>query len=65
MPCTDLSRLSPDEKDALILALLDRVAVLEANLRTYPNCQKGQRSSPETLFGTEYLVGDGAGPGSG
>ena len=26
----DLSRLSPEEKDALILALLDRIAVLEA-----------------------------------
>jgi transposase len=28
----DLSRLSPEEKDALILALLDRVAALEAKL---------------------------------
>jgi transposase len=32
----DLSRLSSDEKDALILALLDRVAALEAKLGTPP-----------------------------
>jgi transposase len=32
----DLSRLSPEEKDALILALLDRVAVLEAKLSQPP-----------------------------
>ena len=32
----DLSRLSPEEKDALILALLDRVAALEARLGQPP-----------------------------
>ncbi len=32
----DLSRLSPEEKDALILALLDRVAALEAKLGQPP-----------------------------
>jgi hypothetical protein len=32
MPRPDLSRLTPEEKDALILALLDRVAALEAKL---------------------------------
>lgn len=32
----DLSRLSPEEKDALILALLDRVAALEAKLNQPP-----------------------------
>jgi transposase len=32
----DLSRLSPEEKDALILALLERVAVLEAKLNQPP-----------------------------
>jgi hypothetical protein len=32
----ELSRLSPEEKDALILALLDRVAVLEAKLSGPP-----------------------------
>ena len=32
----DLSRLSPKEKDALILALLDRVAALEAKLARPP-----------------------------
>ena len=32
MVCPDLSRLSEKEKDALILALLDRVAALEAKL---------------------------------
>ena len=32
----DLSRLSPEEKDALILALLDRIAVLEAKLGEPP-----------------------------
>ena len=31
-----LSRLSPEEKDALILALLDRVAALEAKLGQRP-----------------------------
>jgi transposase len=30
MPRPDLSRLTSEEKDALILALLDRIAVLEA-----------------------------------
>ena len=32
IPHSDLSRLSPEEKDALILALLDRIAALEAQL---------------------------------
>ena len=32
----DLSRLSPEEKDALILALLDRVAALEVKLNQPP-----------------------------
>lgn len=32
----DLSRLSPEEKDALILALLERVAALEAKLGQPP-----------------------------
>ena len=36
MPRPDLSRLSPEEKDALILALLDRVAALEAQLKQPP-----------------------------
>lgn len=36
MPRPDLSRLSPDEKDTLILALLERVAALEAKLNQPP-----------------------------
>ena len=36
MPRPDLSRLTPEEKDALILALLDRIAVLEAKLGEPP-----------------------------
>src|SRR6201986_5608569 len=36
MPRPDLSRLTPAEKDALILALLDRVAALEAKLGEPP-----------------------------
>lgn len=32
MPRPDLSRLTSEEKDALILALLDRIAALEAKL---------------------------------
>lgn len=36
MPRPDLSRLTPAEKDALILALLDRIAVLEAKLGEPP-----------------------------
>lgn len=37
MPRSDLSRLSPEAKDALILALLDRIAALEAKLKQPPN----------------------------
>ena len=36
MPGPDLSRLSHEEKDALILALLERVAALEAKLNPPP-----------------------------
>ena len=36
MPRPDLSRLTSEEKDALILALLDRVAALEAKLGEPP-----------------------------
>ena len=36
MPRSDLSRLSHEEKDALILALLERVAALEAKLNQPP-----------------------------
>lgn len=36
MPRPDLSRLTPEEKDALILALLDRIAALEAKLGEPP-----------------------------
>lgn len=36
MPRPDLSRLTPAEKDALILALLDRIAALEAKLGEPP-----------------------------
>lgn len=36
MPRPDLSHLTPAEKDALILALLDRIAVLEAKLGEPP-----------------------------
>jgi transposase len=54
----DLSRLSPEEKDRLILALLDRVAALEAKLGQPPKTpgnssvppsrgQKGNRAPRE------------------
>lgn len=45
MPRIDLSCLSPEEKDTLILALLDRVAVLEAKL-SHPSKTPGNSSVP-------------------
>ena len=42
----DLSRLSPEEKDALILALLDRVAALEAKLARPPKTPNNSSVPP-------------------
>jgi transposase len=42
----DLSRLSPAEKDALILALLDRIAVLEAKLGEPPKTPENSSLPP-------------------
>jgi transposase len=46
MPRPDLSRLSPEEKDALILALLDRIAVLEAKLGEPPKTPENSSLPP-------------------
>lgn len=42
----DLSRLSPEEKDALILALLERVAALEAKLNQPPKTPSNSSLPP-------------------
>jgi transposase len=42
----DLSRLSSEEKDALILALLDRIAVLEAQLGGPPKTPENSSLPP-------------------
>lgn len=46
MPRPDLSRLSPEEKDALILALLDCIAVLEAKLGEPPKTPENSSLPP-------------------
>jgi transposase len=46
MPRPDLSRLTPAEKDALILALLDRVAALEAKLGEPPKTPNNSSLPP-------------------
>ena len=46
MTCPDLSHLSSEEKDALILALLDRVAAREAKLGQPPTTPGNSNEPP-------------------